>query len=63
MATWSTNWKRGKRRTQRFELRRVVWSIADQLGITSPSERQYVVCSTDAPGGNGRPTCTERARA
>lgn len=57
MATWSKDWKKGKRRGARFELRKF-------LNNTTPAADAgplRIVCSTDAPGGNGRPTGTVRA--
>ncbi len=55
MAQWSKDWKKGKRRGHRFELRKIMGKP------DGPLHAGLIVCSTDTPGGNGRPTGTVRA--
>ncbi len=57
MAQWSSSWKKGKRRGQRFELRKFQIPPA----ANGPLYGRFIVCSADAPDGNGRPTGTVRA--
>jgi hypothetical protein len=57
MAQWSDQWKKGKRRGQRFERRAFAHQVAGAT-VLGPTR---IVCNTDAPAGNGRPAGTVRA--